>query len=126
MRGVLARFLWVVVLGALLSACAGLDSLFATAAAESSGEWRITEKTDAITGSPASTALLCSSKTMNSALAVTPAATSSLVASRESHRLGSSMRSTSATPKIPNLAIASMRNRGARSICDFCRTTGLS
>ena len=73
MRGVLARFLWVVVLGALLSACAGLDSLFATAAAESSGDWRITEKTDAITGSPASTALLCSSKTMNSALAVTPA-----------------------------------------------------
>ena len=73
MRGVLARFLWVVVLGALLSACAGLDLLFATAAAESSGDWRITEKTDAITGSPASTALLCSSKTMNSALAVTPA-----------------------------------------------------
>ena len=33
MRGVLARFLWVVVLGVLLSACAGLDSLFATAAA---------------------------------------------------------------------------------------------
>ena len=46
------------------------DSPNAAAAAESSGDWRITEKTDPITGSPASTALLRSSKTMNSALAV--------------------------------------------------------
>jgi hypothetical protein len=47
-------------------------SPIAAAAAESSGDWRITEKTDPIAGSPASTALLRSSKTMNSALAVTP------------------------------------------------------
>jgi len=73
MRGVLARFLSAVVLSALLGVCAGRDALIATAAAEFSGDWRITEKTDPITGSPASTALLRSSKTMNSALAVTPA-----------------------------------------------------
>ena len=56
MRG--ARFLSAVVLSALLGVCAGRDALIAAAAAESSGDWRITEKTDAITGSPASTARL--------------------------------------------------------------------
>ena len=73
MRGALARFLSVVALSALLGVCAGRDAPIATAAAESSGNWKITDKTDPITGSPASTALLRSSKTMNSALAVTPA-----------------------------------------------------
>jgi hypothetical protein len=68
MRG--ARFL---LFALLLGACDARTPFIATAAAESSGDWRITEKTDPITGSPASTALLRSSKTMNSALAVTPA-----------------------------------------------------
>ena len=67
MRG--ARFLSAVVLSLLLGMFAEQDSPNAAAAAESSGDWRITEKTDPITGSPASTALLRSSKTMNSALA---------------------------------------------------------
>jgi hypothetical protein len=68
MRG--ARFL---LFALLLGACAARTPFIAAAAAESSGNWKITEKTDPITGSPASTALLRSSKTMNSALAVTPA-----------------------------------------------------
>ena len=42
MRG--ARFLSAVVLSALLGVCAGRDALIAAAAAESSGDWRITEK----------------------------------------------------------------------------------
>jgi hypothetical protein len=65
MRGAFACF--------LLGACAGSSLLVAAASAESSGDWQITQKTDPITGLPASTALLRSSKTMNSALAVTPA-----------------------------------------------------
>ena len=126
MRGVLARFLWVVVLGALLSACAGFDSLFATAAAESSGDWRITEKTDAITGSPASTALLCSSKTMNSALAVTPAGYLQLGCFKRKPSVGLVFAFDVGNTKNSEFGYRFDLNRGARSIRDFCRTTGLS
>ena len=61
MRG--ARFLSAVVLSALLGVCAGRDALIAAAAAESSGDWRITEKTNAITGSPVDRAAFAASKT---------------------------------------------------------------
>jgi len=46
MRGALARFLWVVVLGGLLGACASSTLLVETASAESSGDWQITVKVD--------------------------------------------------------------------------------
>lgn len=42
MRG--ARFLSAVVLSALLGMCAGRDVLVVAAAAESSGDWKITDK----------------------------------------------------------------------------------
>jgi hypothetical protein len=71
MRGAVSR-LFLIGLAAF-GACAGAKLLVVAARAGSSGDWRITEKTDAITGLPASTALLRSSKTMNSALAFTPA-----------------------------------------------------
>ena len=48
MRG--ARFLSAVVLSALLGVCAGRDALIAAAAAESSGDWRITKEIDSVTG----------------------------------------------------------------------------
>jgi hypothetical protein len=47
--------------------------LVATAAAASSGDWDIKQKTDPITGAPASTALLRSSRTVHSTLGFTPA-----------------------------------------------------
>src|SRR6476619_5295221 len=46
MRGALARFLWVVVLGGLLGACGSTTIIVETASAESSGDWQITAKVD--------------------------------------------------------------------------------
>lgn len=64
----------VVIAALLLSARAARDPLISAAGATPSGNWWIERQTDRITGAPISSALLSSSRTAHSGLALTPAA----------------------------------------------------
>src|SRR6476659_6243391 len=79
MRGALARFLWVVVLGGLLGACASSTLLVETASAESSGDWQITAKVDDVAKTKVLNIKLEARKTAHDGLFLPPDALLQLV-----------------------------------------------
>jgi hypothetical protein len=82
MRG--GRFLSAVVLSALLGVCAGRDALIAAAAAESSGDWRITKEIDSVTGAKILNMKIEARKTAHDGLFLPPDALLQSAASRTS------------------------------------------
>lgn len=65
---------WLIMAAAALSLAASIAPSFGFAAHAQTGDWRITQEVDRVTGAQITNVLLKSSKTLHSGLALTPAA----------------------------------------------------